>query len=46
MKKLWDLYIGGIEKGIYSSFRLARNLWGGVKKGFHVIPNCSLVIPA
>ncbi|NTU46671.1 DUF2341 domain-containing protein [Candidatus Roizmanbacteria bacterium] len=47
MKKLWDLYIGGIEKGIYSSFerisssfRLARNLWGGVKKGFHVIPAC------
>ncbi|NTU46044.1 DUF2341 domain-containing protein [Candidatus Roizmanbacteria bacterium] len=29
MKKLWDWYIEGIEKGIYSSFRLARNL--GVK---------------
>ncbi|NTU46675.1 DUF2341 domain-containing protein [Candidatus Roizmanbacteria bacterium] len=42
MKKLWDWYIEGIEKGIYSSFerisssfRLARNLWRGVKKGRH-----------
>ncbi|NTU46678.1 DUF2341 domain-containing protein [Candidatus Roizmanbacteria bacterium] len=44
MKKLWDWYIEGIEKGIYSSFerisssfRLARNLWRGVKKR-RVIP--------